>query len=116
MSGPDWEYLYGELLQSTADQKGMIDYLEERRAALEAENEQLHDLACADWFRCPVPQLNEANDALKEEVERLRAWFKKLVNKMIAIDSAYGGDATEYLEEWAGLMTIVRVAVKEVGE
>jgi hypothetical protein len=42
-------------------------------AALEAENEQLHDLACADWFRCPVPQLNEANDALKEEVERLRA-------------------------------------------
>jgi uncharacterized small protein (DUF1192 family) len=73
MSGPDWEYLYGELLQSTADQKGMIDYLEERRAALEAENERLHDLACADWFRCPVPQLNEANDALKEEVERLRA-------------------------------------------
>lgn len=37
----DWEYLYGELLQSTADQKGMIDYLEERRAALEAEVERL---------------------------------------------------------------------------
>jgi hypothetical protein len=40
--------------------------------ALIEENERLHDLACADWFRCPVPQLIEANDALKAENERLR--------------------------------------------
>ena len=52
MSGLDWEYLYGELLQSTADQKGMIDYLEERRAALEAENERLRDVVDAAREGC----------------------------------------------------------------
>jgi hypothetical protein len=116
----------------------VADEIADHIAALEAENaewkasfdlynkairrgddawRQAHpDMDCYPDTGEMVKWLCDRNDALEAENERLRAWFKKLVNKMIAIDSAYGGDATEYLEEWAGLMTIVRVAVKEVGE